>query len=168
MSKTALAKAGALGMVHESATNPALSDERDWINSFGDNGWSFNKGNAPLVCFSLTPRSQQYLRQLLEQGPVKVRVDVDTRYYEGQYPYVSGAILGTDGPGAEEVFSLGHIFETGADDNDTGVAPIIEATATLNRLIKEGKLPRPKRTIRILTMGERYGTLHSCMPMKTG
>jgi hypothetical protein len=137
MSKTALAKAGALGMVHESATNPALSDERDWINSFGDNGWSFNKGNAPLVCFSLTPRSQQYLRQLLEQGPVKVRVDVDTRYYEGQYPYVSGAILGTDGPGAEEVFSLGHIFETGAGDNDTGVAPIIEATATLNRLIKD-------------------------------
>jgi hypothetical protein len=160
MSKTALAKAEALGMVHESATNPALSDERDWINSFGDNGWSFNKGNAPLVCFSITPRSQQYLRQLLEQGLVKVRVDVDTRYYEGQYPYVSGAILGTDGPGAEEVFSLGHIFETGAGDNATGVASIIEATATLNRLIKEGKLPRPQRTIRIPTMEERYGTLH--------
>jgi hypothetical protein len=58
MSKTALAKASALGMVHESATNPALLDERDWVNSFGDNGWSFNKGNAPLVCFSITPRSQ--------------------------------------------------------------------------------------------------------------
>ena len=159
MSKTALAKAGALGMVHESATNPALLDERDWVNSFGDNGWSFNKGNAPLVCFSITPRSQQYLHQLLEHGPVKVQANVDTRYYTGQYPYVSGAILGTDGPGAEEVFSLGHMFEVGAGDNDTGVSSIIEATATLNRLIKEGKLPRPKRTIRILAMGERYGTL---------
>ena len=40
-----------------------------------------------------------------------------------------------------------------------GVASILEATATLNRLIKEGKLPRPKRTIRMLAMGERYGTL---------
>jgi hypothetical protein len=159
MSKTALAKAGALGVVHESATNPALLDERDWVNSFGDNGWSFNKGNAPLVCFSIAPRSQQYLHQLLERSPVKVRANVDTRYYTGQYPYVSGAILGTDGPGAEEVFSLGHMFEVGAGDNDTGVSSIIEATATLNRLIKEGKLPRPKRTIRILAMGERYGTL---------
>jgi hypothetical protein len=160
MSKTALAKAGALGIVHESATNPALLDERDWINSFGDNGWSFTKNSTPLVCFSVTPRSQQLLHQLLEHGPVKVRANVDTRHYDGQYPYISGAILGTDGPGAEEVFSLGHIFETGASDNDTGVASIIEATATLNRLIKEGKLPRPKRTIRILAMGERYGTLH--------
>lgn len=159
MSKTALAKAGALGMVHESATNPSLLDERDWINSFGDNGWAFNKDNAPLVCFSITPRSQQYLHQLLEHGPVKVRANVDTRYYTGQYPYVSGAILGTDGSAAEEVFSLGHMYEVGAGDNDTGVSSIIEATATLNRLIKEGKLPRPKRTIRILAMGERYGTL---------
>jgi hypothetical protein len=159
MSKTSLAKAGALGMVHESATNPALLDERDWINSFGDKGWSFNKGDSPLVCFSITPRSQQYLHQLLERGPVKVRANVDTRYYSGKYPYVSGAILGTDGSAAEEVFSLGHMFEVGAGDNDTGVASIIEATATLNRLIKEGKLPRPKRTIRILAMGERYGNL---------
>jgi hypothetical protein len=157
--KTELAKAGALGMIHESTVNPALLDERDWVNSFGDNGWSFTKGSAPLVCFSITPRSQQYLHQLLERGPVKVRANVDTRYYAGQYPYVSGAILGTDGPDAEEVFSLGHLFEEGAGDNSTGVASIIEATATLNRLIKEGKLPRPKRTIRILGMGERYGTL---------
>lgn len=159
MSKIALAKAGALGMVHESATNPALLDERDWVNSFGDKGWAFNKGDTPLVCFSVTPRSQQYLHQLLERGPVKVHVNVDTRYYTGQYPYVSGAILGTDGSAAEEVFSLGHMFETGAGDNDTGVSSIIEATATLNQLIKEGKLPRPKRTIRILAMGERYGNL---------
>jgi len=160
MSKTALAKAGALGIVHESATNPALLDERDWVNSFGDNGWSFTKGSTPLVCFSISPRSQQYLHQLLERGPVRVRANVDTRYYNGQYPYVSAAILGTDGAAAEEVFSLGHMFEVGAGDNDTGVASILEATSTLNRLIKEGKLPRPKRTIRILAMGERYGTLH--------
>ena len=153
MSKTALAKSGALGMIHESTTNPTLLDRRDWVNSFGDNSWAFNKNITPLVCFSVTPRSQQYLHELLKQGPVKVRADVDSRYYAGQYPYVSGAIIGTDGPGAEEVFSLGHLFEEGAGDNSTGVASIIEATATINRLIKEGKLARPKRTIRILGMG---------------
>jgi Peptidase family M28 len=157
--KPDLGKAGALGMIHESATNPTLLDERDWVNSFGDNGWSFTKGSTPLPCFVTTPRSQQLLHELLAKGPVKVRANVDSRYYDGQYPYVSGAIIGTDGAAAEEVFSLGHLFEEGAGDNATGVASIIEATATLNRLIKEGKLPRPKRTIRILGMGERYGTL---------
>ena len=111
------------------------------------------------MCFSITPRQEQYLKELLQKGPVKLRAKVDTRYYEGKYPYVSGVILGTDGAGAEEVFSLGHLYEEGANDNSSGVASILEATTTLNRLIKEGKLPRPKRTIRLLAMGERYGTL---------
>ncbi|MES2223052.1 MAG: M28 family peptidase, partial [Acidobacteriota bacterium] len=160
ISKSDLGKAGALGMIHESRTNPTLLDQRDWVNSFGDNGWAFNKHDTPLVCFSITPRGDKYVRSVLNSGGhVKVHVNVDSRYYDGKYPYVSGAILGTDGPGAEEVFSLGHLFEEGAGDNATGVASIIEATATLNRLIKQGKLPRPKRTIRILGMGERYGTL---------
>jgi len=66
----------------------------------------------------------------------------------------------TDGANAEEVLSLGHLFEQGANDNATGVASIIGAAATLMRLIKEGKLPRPKRTIRVLGMSECYGMLH--------
>ncbi len=159
ISKTDLKQAGALGLIHEARVNPTLLDERDWVNSFGDNGWAFNKNDTPLVCFSITPRSDQYLHELLKKGPVKVRANVDTRYYSGHYPYVSGAIIGADGPGAEEVLSLGHLYEEGANDNSSGVASILEATATLNRLIKEGKLPRPKRTIRLLAMGERYGML---------
>ena len=157
--KTALAKAGALGLISEHTENLSLVDERGWVNSFGDNGWSFTKGSAPLVCFSVTPRAAQLLRELLRKGPVNVRADVSTRYYSGIYPYVTGVIRGTDGPNGEEVLSLGHLFEQGANDNATGVASIIGATETLNRLIKAGKLPRPKRTIRVLAMGECYGTL---------
>ena len=55
-SKPDLAKAGALGMIHESTTNPTLLDERDWVSTrFGDNGWAFNKNDTRLVCFSITP-----------------------------------------------------------------------------------------------------------------
>ena len=89
---------------------------------------------------------------------MKVRANVDSRYYAGVYPYVTGVIRGTDGPNAEEVLSLGHLYEQGAHDNATGVASIIGAAETLNRLIKAGRLPRPKRTIRVLGMGECYGT----------
>ncbi len=160
MSKIALARAGALGIISDSTENPDLQDERGWVNSFGDNGWSFTKGSAPLVCFSITPRGSQLLRELLKRGPVKVRANVDSRYYSGVYPYVTGVIRGTDGAGAEEVLSLGHLFEQGAHDNATGVAAIIGAAETLNRLIQAGKLPRPRRTIRVLGMGECYGTMY--------
>jgi hypothetical protein len=159
-SKTALAKAGALGLISETTENPELVDERGWVNSFGDNGWSFTKGNAPLVCFSITPRGSQLVRELLKKGPVKVRANVDSRYYAGVYPYVTGVIRGNDGPGAEEVLSLGHLFEQGAHDNATGVASIIGAAETLTRMIAAGRLPRPKRTIRVLAMGECYGTMY--------
>ena len=157
-SKTALAKAGALGLISDSTENRDLVDERGWVNSFGDNGWSFTQGSSPLVCFSITPRGSRLLRELLQKGPVKVRANVDARYYNGVYPYVTGVIRGTGGAGAEEVLSLGHLFEQGAHDNSTGVASIIHAAGTLHRLIEQGKLPRPKRTIRVLAMGECYGT----------
>ena len=159
MSKTDLKQAGSLGVLRESRVNPTLLDEHDWENDFGDNGWAFNKNDTPLVCFTITSRAGQYLHTLLKQGPVKVRANVDTRFYSGNYPWVTGVIRGTDGAAAEEVLSLGHLYEEGANDNSAGVASLLEATTTLNRLIKEGKLPRPKRTIRLLAMGERYGTL---------
>ena len=157
-SKRALSAAGALGIISDATENRDLADERGWVNSFGDNGWSFTKGSAPLVCFSITPHGSQLLRGLLAKGPVKVRANVDSRYYTGVYPYVTGVIRGADGPNAEEVLSLGHLFEQGAHDNATGVASIIGAAETVNRLIQAGKLPQPKRSIRVLGMGECYGT----------
>jgi hypothetical protein len=83
------------------------------------------------VCFSITPRGSQLLRGLLAKGAVRVRANVDSRYFTGVYPYVTGVIRGSDGANAEEV---------------------------LNRLIASGKRPRPKRSIRVLAMGECYGT----------
>src|SRR5207302_11192618 len=77
--------------------------------------------------------------------------------YNGVYPYVTGVIPGT---GSEEVLTLGHSSEQGAEDNATGVAAMLESLATLNRLIASGKLPRPKRSIRLFIMGELYGSMH--------
>jgi hypothetical protein len=159
-SKAALWKAGALGMISENTENRDLAEDRGWVNSFGDNGWSFTKGSSALACFSITPRGSQLLRGLLAKGAVKVRANIDSRYYAGVYPYVTGIIHGTDGSDGEEVLSLGHLFEQGAHDNATGVASIIGAAGTVNRLIQAGKLPRPRRSIRVLGMGECYGTMY--------
>jgi Zn-dependent M28 family amino/carboxypeptidase len=94
---------------------------------------------------------------LAERGKVMVKATVDTRYYAGVYPYVTGVIPGS---GPEEALTLGHSSEQGAEDNATGVSAMLESLATLERLIAAGKLPPPKRSIRILTMGELYGSMH--------
>jgi hypothetical protein len=155
--KWLLVKAGALGAINTFTENPTLQDGRQWINAWGDDGWAFTKRSTPLLCYSITPRQTALLHELLARGPVHVIATADTRYYSGFYPYVTGVLRGT---GPEEVLTLGHTSEQGAEDNATGVAATLEALDALNRLISEGKLPRPKRSIRILSMGEMYGSMH--------
>jgi aminopeptidase YwaD len=57
---------------------------------------------------------------------------------------------------------VAHAFETiatpGANDNCTGVGTILEVGRTLARLIKDGDLPRPARTIRFLWVPELSGS----------
>jgi hypothetical protein len=157
--KWLLAKKGALGAINTFTENADLQDGRQWINAWGDNGWAFTKGSSPLLCFSITPRQTAFLRKLLaEKGVVRVKAMVDSRYYAGSYPYVTGIIPGS-GTG-EEVLTLGHTSEQGAQDNATGVAAMLEALGTLKRLIASGRLPKPVRNIRILLMGELYGSMH--------
>jgi len=156
--KWPLVKAGALGAINAFSENPSLLDGRQWINAWGDNGWAFTKISTPLLCFSISPREAALVRKLLaEKGRVVVKATVDSHYYSGPYPYTTAVIPGT---GSEEVLALGHTSEQGAEDNDTGVSANLEAAATLNRLITAGKLPRPLRSIRILNMGEMYGSMH--------
>ena len=158
--KWRLARAGALGAINAFTENQDLKDGRQWINAWGDNGWAFTKGSAPLLCFSISPRQAVYLRGLLREGPVRVKATVDSRYYTGGYPGVTAVLPGTGPEEGEEVLTLGHTSEQGAHDNATGVAAMLESVITLSRLIESGKLPRPRRSIRILTMPEVYGSLY--------
>ena len=157
--KWELVKKGVLGAINTSTENPGLKDGRQWVNAWGDNGWAFTKASTPLICFSITPRQAEFVRKLLAEGrTVRAHALVDTRYYAGAYPYVTAVIPGAGSE--EEVLTLGHTSEQGAQDNATGVAAQLESLATLNRLIAAGKLERPKRSIRILLMGEMYGSMH--------
>jgi hypothetical protein len=155
--KSLLVKAGAVGAINTFTENRDLRDGRQWINAWGDSGWAYTGSSTPLLSFSITPNQDELLRKLLKRGPVRVKATVDTRYYTGSYPYVTAVIPGS---GSEEVLTLGHMAEQGAHDNATGVAATLEALALLNRLIAAGTLPAPKRAIRILTMGEMYGSMH--------
>jgi len=155
--KWQLVKAGALGAINTFTENPSLPNGRQWINAWGDDGWAYTKRSTPLLCFSITPDQTRLLHRLLARGPVRVRATVDSRYSSGTYPYVTAVVPGA---GPEEVLTLGHAFEQGAQDNATGVAATVEAVTLLRELIDKGALPRPRRGIRILSMGEMYGSMH--------
>ncbi len=79
--------------------------------------------------------------------------------YELQDPVAF--IPGTD-PEATEVILSAHLFEgyvkQGANDNKSGSAAILEVARTLHTLIEEGRIPRPRRTIRFLWGPEYSGT----------
>jgi len=157
--KWILVKKGALGAINAFTENPDLKDGVQWMNFWGDSGWAFTKASTPLLCFSISPRQSDLIHKLLaEHNTVRVKAVAETRYYSGSYPYVTGVLRGASGE--EEVLELGHTSEQGASDNATGVATMVEALATLNRLITAGKLPRPQRGIRILAMGEMYPSMH--------
>jgi len=156
--KSALVKSGAAAVVNTYSEEPTLEEARQWVNAWGDSGWAFNKASTPLPCLSITPRAAAQIRRLIaERGRVRLKATVDARLYSGTYDYTTGVIPGTT---SEEVLGLGHTGEEGAGDNATGVATLVEAMATLDRLISSGALPRPKRAIRILTMPEMYDSMH--------
>ena len=130
----ALFEAGAAGLISDVTENASLANSHYWMNAWGDAGWGFTKSSSPLVGFSIQPRHGAELRSLLARGArVRVRAVVDSRYYSGSYPYVTGVIPGASD---EEVLALGHAFELGAQDNATGVAGMLEAAAALTRLMR--------------------------------
>jgi hypothetical protein len=116
----------------------------------------------PKFAFYLPVREGDYLKQRLLRGQkitVHAQVETTTQPYELQD--IVCAIPGTD-KNADEVIFSAHLFEgyvkQGANDNKSGSAGILECARVLHKLIEEGRLPRPKRTIRFLWGPEFSGT----------
>jgi hypothetical protein len=157
--KLPLIRKGVIGVISGHTESPDLRDAHWWMNAWGDNGWGFTKKSTSLPAFSISLRQADMISGLLARGGrVRVRAKVDSRYYVGTYPYATAVLKGSGSD--EEVLELGHTTEIGANDNAAGVAVMMEAISSLNRLIEAGKLPRPRRGIRILAMPEMYGSMH--------
>jgi hypothetical protein len=119
-------------------------------------------GGAAKFGFFIPPREGDVLRRRLlagEEITVHAEVEATTHSYELQDPVAH--IPGTD-PNAPEIILSAHLFEgyvkQGANDNKSGSAAILEVARTLHTLIEEGRIPRPRRTIRFLWGPEYSGT----------
>jgi aminoglycoside N3'-acetyltransferase len=146
---------GAVGVISDRAV-PNLPDAVAWTK-FGWGGIPFDSAAAPIVGLVLSQADGQKLRALIrEHGPVTVHARVDIRRYAGTHDVVSGIVRGAADP-QDEVWVLAHSAEPGAHDNASGVALCVEVARVLEGLIAEGRLPRPKRSIRLLSAYECYG-----------
>ena len=98
------------------------------------------------------------IRELLAEGPVKLWVKVDTIETKGIGENLIAVIRGSEKPN-EEVIIVGHTSATKPGGNcASGPALMIEMVHTLKKLIDEGKLSRPKRSIKFLFVCEGLGS----------
>ncbi|MBZ0113317.1 MAG: DUF4910 domain-containing protein [Thermoanaerobaculia bacterium] len=112
--------------------------------------------------FNLTRRQGRKLVDLIESGE---RVVVEgTAKGIGLEPYFMDLpvafIRGSEKPEEVLIFSahLDHPKES-ANDNASGSAAILDMARGLKKLIDEGRLPRPKRTLQFLWVPEFFGTM---------
>jgi aminopeptidase YwaD len=121
-----------------------------------------NQAKGPVLGFQVPPREGEYLKKRLLAGQkitVKAQVVAETRTTD--YQDVTWFIPGTD-PNAGEVIFSAHLFEgyvkQGGNDDISGCATVMEIARTLNTLIREKRIPPPRRTIRFLIGPEYAGT----------
>ena len=114
------------------------------------------------VAWSVTPEVQRNLVALLTRGEkITIRSIVKSAQVQSKSEYVQAQIPG-DGSTTQEVAISGHLYEglikQGANDDNSGCALVLEIGRAYIKLINEGKLPRPKRTINFMFVPEIAGT----------
>ena len=97
-------------------------------------------------------------------GGEKIRLHavVKAGQHAGNYEVVTATIPGADAKLKEEEIAFScHLDHQrpGANDNASGCVTILEVARTLQKLINEGKLVRPARTIRFIFPPEIEGTV---------
>ncbi len=159
----AVCERGALGVVwYPSPFTPdrgtngagiARPDQLRWLRTPGG-----SEECEPTWAFGLSLRQGLGLRERLAraEGPIGVRAVVDAAFdsEQGSEPWqvmVEAFIRGTDAGAGQDIVLTGHLQEEGfsANDDASGSANVLEIGRALNKLIEEGRLPRPRRNIRL-------------------
>jgi aminopeptidase YwaD len=113
--------------------------------------------------FMVSLRTARDFQERLTKGDkITLHAVVKAGQHEGNYEVVTATIPGADAKLKEEEIAFScHLDHQrpGANDNASGCATILEVARTLQKLIGEGKLARPARTIRFVFPPEIEGTL---------
>ena len=113
--------------------------------------------------FMLSQKQARALRARIAAGErIRLHAIVRAARHPGAYSVVTAVIPGGDPAlrGEEIVFSchLDH-QRPGANDNISGCVTILEIARTVAKLVRDGTLPRPARTLRFVWPPEIEGTM---------
>ncbi len=97
---------------------------------------------------NLSYRAKETLKAQLEQGPVRLRVNIETRLHQSEELTLVAELRGSRQPEERFVFSA-HVQEPGANDNASGVACLAEMARSAAALLRRGDID-PGRTITFL------------------
>jgi aminopeptidase YwaD len=156
--RLAVAKFGAAGIVSDMPNqSTAWSGLDTSIVRWGHLDGSLPQGFA----FMVSRAEASDLRAQINAGrPVLLGAHVKAEVGPGHWTVVTGIIPGTDAAAGEIVYSchLDH-QRPGANDNGSGCVTILESARVLSRLIGNGSLKRPQRTLRFIWGPEVEGTM---------
>jgi len=105
----------------------------------------------PTFAFMVSPaRARAWQAQLASGVSVRLRAEVKAERTPGAYLIPTAFIAGTDR--SKEILFSCHLDHPspGANDNASGCSGILEIARSLDRLISQGRLPRPKRSLRFI------------------
>src|SRR6267154_1870539 len=113
--------------------------------------------------FMVSLKTAREMRERPARGEkIRLHAVVKAGQHAGNYEVVTATIPGADPKLKEEEIAFScHLDHQrpGANDNASGCVTILEVARTLQKLISEGKLARPARTIRFIFPPEIEGTL---------
>ena len=103
-----------------------------------------------------------FRERLAKSEKIRLHAVVKAGQHPGNYEVVTATIPGADSKLKDEEIAFScHLDHQrpGANDNVSGCVTILEVARTLQKLISEGKLARPARTIRFIWPPEIEGTI---------
>jgi len=149
-------KFGAAGVVSCAPQRPYFPDQAALTSI----PYKSDDGKEGAFAFVLTQREGDGLHARLEElkragKTVRVRVNIKTSFNEPRQGIAEAWIRGTD-PRNDDIVLTAHMQEekTSANDDRSGVANLLEIGRSLNKLIAEGRLERPRRNIRFWWVDE--------------
>jgi aminopeptidase YwaD len=105
-------------------------------------------GEAKSWGLALSLNARDAFRDALTGGPVRVRVDVESRIYPSEELTLVADVKGSQAPDERFVFSA-HVQESGANDNATGVAALAEVARVFGQGVQSGQFS-PQRSISMI------------------
>jgi hypothetical protein len=150
----AVRERGAAGVVSSDAARYTRPEQTPDVLQWGSIPYDDTRRS---FAFKATARAAGRLRERLAAGPVRVHVDIATRFHRGQNRTLIAEIPGTSRP-AERVVLAAHVQEPGANDNASGSGTLLAAALALRAAVARGALPAPVRTITFMWLDEIRGS----------